>query len=128
MFKGGKKNFRNTLQNKQLEKTNRQKIKFQNFVKGLKTGETGSINRNHSSGECSIGKLMNTISGMYYYIRVSRTISASPSLSRDSDSPSLVLALTFLIRPEWPDYVKDFAKPFSDAEKKFGSNYRRIWN
>jgi hypothetical protein len=32
------------------------------------------------------------------------------------------------IRPEWPDYVKEFAQPFNEDEKKFGSNYRRIWN
>ena len=42
-----------------------QKIRFRNFVKGLKIGGTGSTNRNHLSEECSIGKLMNMISGMY---------------------------------------------------------------
>ena len=122
MFKGGKKNFQNILQNKKLEKTSRQKIKFRNFVKGLKIGGTGSTNRNHLSEECSIGKLMNMISGMYYQ-------SLTDDLPRFvSDSASPVTALIFLFRPEWPDYVKDFAKPFTDAEKKFGSNYRRIWN
>ena len=36
--------------------------------------------------------------------------------------------LNHYFRPEWPDYVKEFAQPFNDKEKKFGSNYRRIWN
>ena len=36
--------------------------------------------------------------------------------------------LNKILRPEWPDYVKEFAQPFTAAEKKFGSNYRRIWN
>ena len=63
MFKGGKKNFRNILQNKKLKKTNHQEIKFQSFVKVHKIGGTGSRNRNHSFEECSIGKQMNMISG-----------------------------------------------------------------
>ena len=65
MFKGGKKNFRNISQNKKLERMSRQKIRFRNFVKDLKIGETGSINRNHLSEECSTGKQMNMTSGWF---------------------------------------------------------------
>ena len=68
MFKGGKKNFQNILQKKQLEKMKHQKIRFQSFVKGQIIGETGSINRNHLSGECSTGKQMNMTSGWFLLV------------------------------------------------------------
>ena len=68
MFKGGKKNFQNILRKKQLEKMNHQKIRFRSFVKGQIIGETGLINKNHLSGECSTGKQMNMTSGRFLLI------------------------------------------------------------
>ena len=68
MFKGGKKNFQNILRKKKLERMNHQKIRFRSFVKGQIIGETGSINRNHLSGECSTGKQMNMTSGWFLFL------------------------------------------------------------
>ena len=68
MFKGGKKNFQNILRKKQSEKMNHQKIRFRSFVKGQIIGETGLINKNHLSGECSTGKQTNMTSGWFLFV------------------------------------------------------------
>ena len=32
------------------------------------------------------------------------------------------------VRPEWPDYIKEYAKDLTPKEKSEGTTYRKIWN